>query len=143
MVSRHLKPGYGHLEQVEIDYQPRCNDGPIPPRLALWWSSLADATNRADRPLAFNPNTVHMLRSQGFVDVEETVIRMPFNTWPSSNHEKDIGRWHNVGLREGLEAMSLGPFFRVFKWSADHIRKLCREVEAEINDKRYHVYNNL
>jgi hypothetical protein len=28
---RHLKPGSGFLEHIEIDIIPRCDDGPLPP----------------------------------------------------------------------------------------------------------------
>lgn len=84
-----------------------------------------------------------MLEAQGFVDVQDTVIRLPINTWPADLHQKDIGRWYNLGLCEGLEAMSLGPLTRVYRWPADDVRRLVGEVKTAICNKSFHVYNNL
>jgi len=88
---KHLKPGYGWLEHVEIDMQPRCDDGTLPhdSALLLWHGYLMDAMKRADRPMDYNHNTGHLLRQQGFIDVHEEVIPIPFNPWPKDPHQKD------------------------------------------------------
>lgn len=140
---RHLKPGFGHLEQVEIDLRPRCDQGEVPARLMQWYEWLEDATSRGGKPIQYQQNTIELLRQQGFADIRETKIRLPFNTWPQSAHEKDIGRWYSLCLCEGLEAMSLGPFTRVYHWPADDVRRLCKEVRQLIINKRFPVYNNL
>lgn len=143
-MDSHLRPGSGHLEQVEIDLWPRCDDGPIPEKpLLQWYSYLADATTRGSKSIAYLPNTRQMLEAQGFVDIEETVIRLPYNSWPKDPHQKEIGRWYNLGLCEGLEAMSLGPFTRVFHWPAEDVRKLVGEVKTAICNRNFHVYNNM
>ncbi|MCJ1380625.1 Secondary metabolism regulator lae1 [Xylographa soralifera] len=143
-VFRHLKPGLGHLEQVEIDLKPRCDDGTLPERpIMQWYNYLEDATLRGSKPIAYLPATRQTLQIQGFVDIEETIIRLPVNSWPTDPHERDIGRWYNLGLCEGLEAISLGPFTRVYQWPAEDVRKLVGEVKTAICNKKYHVYNNL
>ena len=141
---RHLKPGVGHFEQVEIDMRPRCDDETLPYKpIAQWYDWLEDATARASRSIAYQRNTQQMLQSQGFVDIEETVIRLPFNSWPSDSHQKEIGRWYNLGLTEGLEAVSLGPLTRCFQWPPADVRRLVTEIKPAICNKRYHAYNNL
>ena len=139
-----MKPGYGHLEQVEIDLRPRCDDATLPYKpIVQWYEWLEDATNRASRSIKYPPTTVQMLQAQGFVDIRETVIRLPLNTWPSDPKQKDIGRWYNLGMCEGLEAVSLGPLTRVYRWPAEDVRRLVGEVKSAMCNKRYHVYNNL
>ena len=143
---RHLKPGYGHLEQVEIDLRPRCDDSTHPGKqspLFRWYDYIEDATTRGSKSIAYLPNTVDMLRNQGFVDIQETVIRLPLNSWPQDPHQKAIGRWYNLGMCEGLEAMSLGPLTRVFQWSPQDVRRLVGEVKTAVCNRNYHVYNNL
>ncbi|MCJ1224937.1 Secondary metabolism regulator lae1 [Toensbergia leucococca] len=143
-VFQHLKPGVGHFEQVEIDMRPRCDDETLPYKpIAQWYDWLEDATARASRSIAYQRNTQQMLQSQGFVDIEETVIRLPFNSWPSDSHQKEIGRWYNLGLTEGLEAVSLGPLTRCFQWPPADVRRLVTEIKPAICNKRYHAYNNL
>ena len=131
------------MEQVEIDYEPRCDSGEVPKRLREWYSWLDDATTRGSKPIQYLHHTPQILRAQGFADIHETVIRLPFNTWPAEPHQKDIGRWYNVALCEGLEALSLGPFTRVFRWSAEDVKRLGEELKPIICDKRARLYHNL
>ncbi len=132
------------MEQVEIDFQPRCDDGTLPEHpLMSWYLWLADATNRAARPIAYNHNTRQMLQTQGFVDIEEEVIRVPYNTWPQAGAQKDNGRWYNLGMSEGLEAMSLGPFSRMYDWPEFNIKTLVAEVTREMCNRNVHAYNNM
>jgi hypothetical protein len=144
--NRHLKPGYGWIEQVEIDLTPRCDDGTLNPssHLVSWYEYLKDATARANRPIAYQPNTGQMLQQQGFIDIQEKIIRAPLNGWSSDPHQKQIGRWYNLGLTDGLEALSLAPFTRVNRWDANaHVRPLIKEVKKEISNSKVHAYNNM
>ena len=144
--GRHLKPGYGSIEQVEIDLQPRCDDGTLAPDspVVQWYQYLADATERVARPIAYQHNTRQMLQAAGFIDIQETVIRAPYNPWPADPHQKEIGRWYNLGITEGLEAMSMAPFTRVNRWDAnEHVRPLCEAVRRQICSKKMHGYNNM
>jgi hypothetical protein len=144
--KRHLKPGVGWIEQVEIDLQPRCDDGTLlsDSPLIMWYNYLADATQRANRPIAFQHTTKEMLQAQGFIDIREQIIRAPLNAWPSDPHQKQIGRWYNIGLTEGLEAMSLAPFTRVNRWNArEHVQPLIKEVKREVARQKVHAYNNM
>ena len=143
------------MEQVEIDLRPRCDDGTLPPANAdstkptpvqmiePWYGYIEDATERATRPIRYPSETCEMLRAQGFVDIEDTVIRLPVNTWPANRHERDIGRWYNLGMCEGLEAMSIAPLTRIFKWSVHDVRRLVVDVKKGLCNQSWHVYNNL
>lgn len=107
-----------------------------------WYNYLDDATNRASRPIAFQHNTKEMLQTAGFIDVREEVIRAPLNGWSTDPHQKAIGRWYNIGLSEGLEALSAAPFTRMFKWHMqDHVQPLIRAVASEM--RKVHAYNNM
>jgi hypothetical protein len=144
-LSRHLKPGYGWMEHVEIDMTPRCDDNTLPPnsQLVAWSRYLLEATARASRPLAYNTETRTMLERQGFVEIQEQVIKVPLNPWPADPHLKDIGRWYNLGLTQGLEALSLGPFTRVNLWTKADVDRLIAEVKKEVCSKRFHAYCNM
>ncbi|KAI9803611.1 MAG: Secondary metabolism regulator lae1 [Sarcosagium campestre] len=144
-VFLHLKPGYGSMEQVELDMEPRCDDGTLSPDspLVKWWRYLTEATARVNRPIAYNGWTRHMLQQAGFVDIKEIVIRAPLNPWPADRHSKDIGRWYNLGMTEGLEALSLAPLTRVCRWSLDDVKSIVRDVKKEMCNKRIHAYNNV
>ncbi|KAJ5021105.1 hypothetical protein J3E73DRAFT_435011 [Bipolaris maydis] len=92
---------------------------------AKWYGWLADATQRAYRPIAYEHRTRQLLQAAGFIDIQETVIRVPYNTWPNDPHQKDIGRWYNLGLTEGLEALTFAPLTRVYHWDLNaHVRPI-------------------
>ena len=111
--------------------------------LGRWYDWLRDATARGSKSIEYLPETPQEMRRQGFVDVREEVLQMPLNTWPSDLPHKDIGRWYNLGFTEGLEAMSLGPFTRVYNWPVSDIKLLIEDVRREVNDRKNRVYNNM
>jgi len=133
------------MEQVEIDFFPRCDDGSLPPTAALyrWGRYLLEAFERAFKPLAYNTRTRQHLELTGFVDITEQIIRVPLNPWPADPHQRDIGRWYNLGLTQGLEAMSLAPLTRMLQWSKEDVDKLIAEVKREVCSRKYHAYCNM
>lgn len=145
-VFAHLKPGTGWIEHVEIDMEPRCDDYTLSPdsMLVKWYGWLADATQRVSRPIAYEHRTRQLLQQAGFIDIQETVIRVPYNSWPNDPHQKDIGRWYNLGITEGLEALSFGPLSRVYHWDVEqNIKPILELVRREICNRKIHAYNNI
>lgn len=143
---RHLKPGSGWIEHVEVDMEPRCDDATLPAdsMLARWYAWLADATHRVSRPIAYEHRTRHLLQQAGFIDIQETVIRVPYNSWPNDPHQKDIGRWYNLGITEGLEALTFAPLSRVYQWDPNTtVRPVLEAVRREICNRKIHAYNNM
>lgn len=139
---RNLARGTGRFEQVEVDFRPRCDDGTLPNWPVVdWFGWLKDATRIANRPIAYSHDTRRMLLEQGFVDVEEIVIRLPF--WGSDRDTDSVGRWYNLGLTDAIEALSLGPLRRYSDWSVDEIRRIVQEVRTAICRPNEHGYNNL
>lgn len=144
----HLKPGVGHIEQVEIDWKPRCDDGTLPQYpIVEWYEYLADATQRAQRPIAYQTDTRQMLEAAGFIDIRETVIRAPYNCWPVDKHQRKIGSWFLGAMAEnyfrGLESLSMAPFTRIYKWPISEVKSFITSVEKMMAKKEVHGYNNM
>ncbi|RKF71505.1 Secondary metabolism regulator LAE1 [Golovinomyces cichoracearum] len=144
-VYSHLKPEHGRLEHTEIDLTPRCNDGSLPASSALhyWNRQISEASKMAGRSLAYNGETELMLIQCGYVDIQEQIIETPLNPWPTAAHAKELGKWYNLGLMQGLQALSMAPLTRMMGWSVDEVNKLCNEVRKEISCNQYHVYHNI
>jgi hypothetical protein len=141
----HLKPLYGHIEHLEIDLVPRCDDGSLPPNcdLVQWSNYILGATKDAGRPLAYNTETGAHLHAAGFVDIKHQIIRLPINPWPQDRHENEVGRWYNLGLTQGLEALTLAPLTRVYGWKREDVDRLVANTKRDICSRQYHAYNNL
>ena len=48
----------------------------------------------------------------GFVDVQETVFKIPLNGWPKDTRLKHVGMLWQRNLLDGLSGFSLGMFSR-------------------------------
>jgi len=143
---RHLKPQIGWLEQVEIDYEPRCDDNTIPQfaDIKTWYRALESATNLHNRPIRYNHDTREMLENQGFVDIHEETIRLPLNpSWEQDPHLQDIGRWYNLGLTQGLQALTLAPLRRKSNWTRGAVDDLVDHVRREVCSRKLHIYHEM
>lgn len=81
-----------------------------------------------------------MLEQTGFTEVSEQVIKVPFNEWPEDPFLKHVGMWYKLGQVEYLEAITLGPLFRVYNWQPEKIKQLLTDVRREICRREYRVY---
>ncbi|KAI1804738.1 methyltransferase LaeA [Daldinia bambusicola] len=126
-VFRYLKPGTGLFEHVEIDLTPKSADGELPEDspLRIW---------------ALNPHTVGMLQRLGYVDVEQTSKRIPFNSWPDDAQEKEIGRWFNLGITKGLHAITIAPLTRMNGYDPEHVENLISKVRKEMCSRSLRAY---
>lgn len=142
--GRHLKPGNGYFEQVEVDLEPRCDDGTMPHApMMQWYMYLRDATRTVGRPIEYQHNTREMLERCGFVDIQEQVYRAPFNTWPADIRLKSISRRYCACLLEWIEALSLQPMTTAFGWTANDIKPMLSAVSRAILNRRIHAYHNM
>jgi hypothetical protein len=118
----HLKPG-GYMECQEIHFTVYCDDGTMPDDWAFkeWCRYNDKAAMNVERPLRIANKLKKWFQDTGFEDVHEEVFKMPVNPWPKDPHYKQIGRWWEVNLLDGLQAFSLGRLHRGLKWTREEI----------------------
>lgn len=76
-VYKHLIPGIGHIEHLEIDWKPLDGAGP---HLVKWSQTLFDCMDRAGRPLWVSSDlTTKSLEEAGFVDVRVSQFHVPLS----------------------------------------------------------------
>ncbi|KAL0935357.1 regulator of secondary metabolism (methyltransferase domain-containing protein) [Colletotrichum truncatum] len=137
---RHLKPG-GYIEQVEIEWVPRSDDGTLAQDSPLihWSSTLSHAMRTYGLPIdVFDAGAE--LRAAGFTNITENMVKLPVSPWSPNEAEALIGRWFNLGLTHGLEAMTLAPFTRVEGWSKAHVDELVEALKRDICRLSVHAY---
>ncbi|PYI00938.1 S-adenosyl-L-methionine-dependent methyltransferase [Aspergillus sclerotiicarbonarius CBS 121057] len=143
-IFAHLRPG-GWFEQVEIDFEPRCDDTPLEGlAIRYWYQYLKQATQDCMRPIAHNArDTVKDLQEAGFTQIDHQMVGLPLNPWHKDDHERKVARWYNLAISESIESLSLAPFSRVYNWPLDKIRELAAQVKSEAFNKEIHAYNIL
>ena len=83
------------------------------------------------------------MRQAGLEEPQEQVIKVPINGWPEDPQQREIGRWFNLGLTQGLDALTLGPFTRELGFTAEAARDLVGRVKEEIRSRKIHAYCTL
>ncbi|RAH50267.1 class I SAM-dependent methyltransferase [Aspergillus brunneoviolaceus CBS 621.78] len=143
-IFAHLAPG-AWFEQVEIDFEPRCNNRPLE-KLAMWhwYQYLKQATQDTMRPIAHNSHeTIKQLEEAGFTQINHQIVGLPLNPWIPDKHESKVARWYNLAISESIESLSLAPFSRVFQWPVEKIRRISEEVKSEAFNPDIHAWNLL
>lgn len=144
-LGRHLTPGFGYVELVEIDWMPRSDDNTLPEKsyFVEWAHELHKAMEKAGRDIRIDPNTCNILREEGYVDVQEKTMKLYHNPWLTGGDDETIGRWFNLTLTHGLQGMSMAPFTRYLGWTPDQVNKFVDKVRHEICLLRHHGYCTL
>jgi len=163
-IIKHLKPGVGWFESVEIDFTPRCdehNEGVVEHGpLRDWYGYLHQAYQGVHRLIKMESEDIveRELRESGFVEISHTVHRLPLNPWPPEAEDRiqhRAGNWYNIamctGQQEngrwnggfGFEAMALAPLTRVYKWDPRSAQDLIMGAMKQSSNTNLHVYNML
>ncbi|KAJ5987604.1 Secondary metabolism regulator laeA [Penicillium sp. IBT 35674x] len=140
----HLRPG-AWFEQVEIDFEPRCDDRSMD-GLALrhWYNALKHASEERNRPIAHSSReAIRNLQDAGFTEIDHQIVGLPLNPWHKDEHERKVARWYNLAMSESIEALSLATFSRTYQWPVDKIQRIATDVKSEAFNKDIHCYNVL
>ncbi|KAJ5753243.1 Secondary metabolism regulator laeA [Penicillium odoratum] len=143
-IFAHLRPG-AWFEQVEIDFEPRCDDRSMN-GLALrhWYSALKHASESRNRPIAHSSReAVRHLQEAGFTEIDHQMVGLPLNPWHNDEHERKVARWYNLAISESIEALSLATFNRAYGWPVEKIKRMATDVKSEAFNKDIHCYNIL
>ena len=141
----HLKSGFGWFEFVDFDLELFSDDGSLSQKSALvqWQNILFDATSSTGKSFRYPKRIREMLQEAKFIDIQQVTLRVPINTWPTDPYMKDCGRWFGLGLIEGLEGLSLGPFTRVLGWNEMDVKNYLGAVKKDIQNKNIRAYCNV
>lgn len=87
--------------------------------------------------------TKDQLRSVGFEDIREEVLKCYINPWSTDPYHREVSRWFNLGFSHGLEAMSLMPLIDQVGMTLKEVKDLCQKVKTESCVLAYHAYFNV
>ncbi|GJD02956.1 methyltransferase [Colletotrichum higginsianum] len=137
---RHIRPG-GCIEQVEVEWMFRSDDNTLPPDspLVLWGNTLQRAMQTYRQPIDIF-DTRAELHAAGFTNITEEVVKLPINPWSTDAFEQEIGRWFNLGLTHGFEALTLAPFVQIEGWPTHQVERLVEDLKMDICRLHVHAY---
>ncbi|KAG9255968.1 methyl transferase [Emericellopsis atlantica] len=147
-VFRHLKPGYGFIEQTEIDWRPGFEHERPQPSSALeeWCEGVLSGLERANRSAHIRPgHTRRMLAEAGFEHIEQVVVRLYLSPSPAAaaDDQRELSKWFNLVVTQGFEAMALVPMIRYGSAvDPDQIEDLAQRATTEACTLKYGAYMN-
>ncbi|KAJ4287188.1 hypothetical protein N0V90_012586 [Kalmusia sp. IMI 367209] len=131
----HIAPG-GWIEIVEHSVQPRCDDDTMGPDhfFHLWGETVVELGRKWGKPFTIWEEAKGHLEKAGFVDVTEVVYKWPMNGWPEDRKMKDIGRWNQLRLHEGVEGFMLRLLTQIGGWSVARAQLHLAEMRRELKN---------
>lgn len=137
----HLKPGTGYLE-LSCSYPfVTSDDGTLPPDSAYaeipkLFFEIGDSMGcPGSHPTSYK----RWMQAAGFVDVIETIYKVPSSPWPKDRKLKQIGALELANFDRGMEAFTLRGH-TLLERSAQSLQVLIAEARRESRDPRIHSY---
>jgi SAM-dependent methyltransferase len=105
---RHTKPG-GWVEIVEHSVEPVAINDSLPPDhfYRLWARTVIECGEKVGKSFRIWREAKGHMERAGFVDVVEIRYIWPMNGWPTDPSLKEIGRFNQLRLHNGVEGFML------------------------------------
>lgn len=141
--NRNLEPG-GWLEVQDYGLPVTSTDGTHEGTdLHLWGRLLSEASAVLGRPMGSSDcSDLHVQRMQdaGFIEVQTRMFMWPSNSWPKDPFMKELGRWNQINILDGLEGFCLALLTRGLGWKKEEVDILVARVSRDLKDRKIHAY---
>ncbi|CAK4030673.1 related to methyltransferase [Lecanosticta acicola] len=110
--------------------------------LLRWGELLCEAARKLGRPMGSDVSTKYeeWMRDAGFVDIQQKMFMWPSNSWPKDPFMKELGRWNQVNIIEGLEGFCMALLTRGLGWSKEEVDVFVAKIAADLRNKKIHAY---
>ena len=107
-----------------------------------WGELLCEAARELGRPLGSDcaDHYLTWLADAGFVDIQQRMFMWPTNGWPKDPFMKELGRWNQVNILEGLEGFCLALLTRGLGWRKEEVDVFVARVGNDLRDRGIHAY---
>ncbi|KAL6159505.1 hypothetical protein ACJQWK_05816 [Exserohilum turcicum] len=138
---RHTKPG-GWIEIVEHSVCPVADDETMGPDhfYHTWGHVVVDMGNKFGKSFTIWEESADRIRKAGFVDVTVVDFKWPMNGWPTNAKLKNIGRWNQLRLMDGVEGFMLRLLTQVGGWSVARAQLHLAQMRKELKSYKAHAY---
>jgi ubiquinone/menaquinone biosynthesis C-methylase UbiE len=138
---RHTKPG-GWIEIVEHSVCPIADDGSMGPDhfYHTWGQVVVEMGDKFGKSFTIWEESAERIRRAGFVDVTVVDFKWPMNGWPTDKKLKNIGRWNQLRLMDGVEGFMLRLLTQVGGWSVARAQLHLAQMRKELKSYKTHAY---
>ncbi|KAI6784652.1 uncharacterized protein J7T54_006698 [Emericellopsis cladophorae] len=137
-ILRHLKPG-GYFEHVEIGCQGQSDHVELGPDhiFDTWAHSFYEAGKKTGRPftICLDGEMAKHMRAAGFVDIQETKLKLPVNSWAKDPKLKKAGTYFHYALERDMEGFSMFVCTQILGWSKEEVHVMVAKMRQAIRTK--------
>lgn len=104
----HIRPG-GWIEIVEHSVEPIADDDSMGPDhfFHTWGKTVVEMGQIFGKSFTIWSESRERMEKAGFVDIVVVPYKWPMNGWPEDKKQKNIGRWNQLRLHEGIEGFMI------------------------------------
>jgi len=153
----HTKAG-GYVEILEHSVCPVSDDDTVNEHsfFTLWGKTVVGLGEKFGKSFTIWEESRERMEKAGFVDVVdvvETRYKWPVNGWPSAEHRthgndgdkswkrlRELGRWNQLRLLDGVETFMLRLLTTVGGWSYEETQVFLAQMRREVRNQGIHAY---
>ncbi|KNG87492.1 UMTA methyltransferase family protein [Aspergillus nomiae NRRL 13137] len=132
--------GYFELQAVSAHFLSDDDTAEKAVTAQEWMRQIREGGRKFGKPLDDACQWKQKMEDVGFVDVTETLLKIPLGTWPKDARMKELGKFGFVGELQAIEAYTPALFTRVLGWSEEEMQVLMDKVKKELFDRSLHLY---
>jgi len=132
----------GYIQQIEIQIEPKCDDGTFPPDSYLKeFSNFAQLFDESTgKAFTISKQMKEHIADAGFVDIQQLRFKLPLGQWSSDPKYREIGRWFESFYRTGSQGWVVGPLTRTMGWTLDQVNEACQKAYSVLEERNQHIY---
>lgn len=142
-VLKHLKPG-GYYEHVEIGCQGMSDHVELPSDhiFHTWANCFYEAGDKMGRTfkICLDGESKKHMQEAGFVDIQETKLKLPVNSWAKDQKLKQAGTYFHHALERDMEGFSMFICTQLLGWSPEEVHVLVAKMRQAIRTKADRPY---
>ncbi|OJJ51813.1 hypothetical protein ASPZODRAFT_469364 [Penicilliopsis zonata CBS 506.65] len=141
----NLQPGgYFEMKSIGLD---SCSDDNTFEEKATYSKQMNElvheASSKFGKPMQDLTVWEKSLEAAGFVDIVSRVIKVPTSPWPKDPKQKEIGRYFQAILLQGMNSYLPKLFIDVLGWTKLEVTVLISKAKQELDDPSIHQYSRI
>lgn len=110
------------------------------PGVREWCRLVNEASEKFGKSMNIAPRCKQFMIEAGFKNVQEEIYKVPVSPWAKNPKMKELGRFNQINMVEGLETYTLALFTRILGWPVEEVKVFLAGVREEIVDRSNHLY---